>query len=255
MALLCVTRHVTSGESAHHLRCVLPYYAVRDIRHGVRCPGNDVNRFMCVPGQILLSRFSISPLFEQPGQKHPRKIANSALPHNIRHHTSAEFRASGFAYIERSRDGLSRFPKRGQNHEPGQRNLARFARQSVAVTTGHRLRIDKMLQCLTGMRPYRDSNVSLEVEESSSTPQTGSMEESCNAPNHRAPCLVWRITASSGVDVAGQQRNLRCMMRPKTKKPGGGGRRVREKREEGFSYGVRKNLATGMNFIPLTSSI
>lgn len=56
---------------------------------------------------------------------------------------------------------------------------------------GHRLRIDKMLQCLTGMRPYRDSNVSLEVEESSSTPQTGSMEESCNAPNHRAPCLVW----------------------------------------------------------------
>ena len=74
--------------------------------------------------------------FEQPGQKHPRKIANSALPHNIRHHTSAEFRASGFAYIERSRDGLSRFPKRGQNHEPGQRNLARFARQSVAVTTG-----------------------------------------------------------------------------------------------------------------------
>lgn len=101
-----------------------------------RCPGNDVNRFMCVPGQISLSRFSISPLFEQPGQKHPRKIANSALPHNIRHHTSAEFRASGFAYIERSRDGLSRFPKRGQNHEPGQRNLARFARQSVAVTTG-----------------------------------------------------------------------------------------------------------------------
>mgnify|MGYP000254166839 CR=1 FL=1 len=79
--------------------------------------------------------------------------------------------------------------------------------------------------------------------------------QSCNAPNHRAPCLVWRITASSGVDVAGQQRNLRCMMRPKTKKPGGGGRRVREKREEGFSYGVRKNLATGMNFIPLTSSI
>lgn len=107
-------------------------------RYTSRCPmsGNDVNRFMCVPGQILLSRFSISPLFEQPGQKHPRKIANSALPHNIRHHTSAEFRASGFAYIERSRDGLSRFPKRGQNHEPGQRNLARFARQSVAVTTG-----------------------------------------------------------------------------------------------------------------------
>ena len=169
MALLCVTRHVTSGESAHHLRCVLPYYAVRDIRHGVRCPGNDVNRFMCVPGQILLSRFSISPLFEQPGQKHPRKIANSALPHNIRHHTSAEFRASGFAYIERSRDGLSRFPKRGQNHEPGQRNLARSHVNRLPSPPGHRLRIDKMLQCLTGMRPYRDSNVSLEVEESSST--------------------------------------------------------------------------------------
>lgn len=84
-----------------------------------RCPGSPFRLF-----------------FEQPGQKHPRKIANSALPHNIRHHTSAEFRASGFAYIERSRDGLSRFPKRGQNHEPGQRNLARFARQSVAVTTG-----------------------------------------------------------------------------------------------------------------------
>jgi len=255
MALLCVTRHVTSGESAHHLRCVLPYYAVRDIRHGVRCPGNDVNRFMCVPGQILLSRFSISPLFEQPGQKHPRKIANSALPHNIRHHTSAEFRASGFAYIERSRDGLSRFPKRGEMENRDNRIWPGSHVNRLPSPPGHRLRIDKMLQCLTGMRPYRDSNVSLEVEESSSTPQTGSMEESCNAPNHRAPCLVWRITASSGVDVAGQQRNLRCMMRPKTKKPGGGGRRVREKREEGFSYGVRKNLATGMNFIPLTSSI
>ena len=98
-----------------------------------------------------------------------------------------------------------------------------------------------MLQCLTGMRPYRDSNVSLEVEESSSTPQTGSMEEVLQCSESPRPCLVWRITASSGVDVAGQQRNLRCMMRPKTKKPGGGGRRVREKREEGFSYGVRKN--------------
>ena len=93
---------------------ILPYYAVRDIRHGVRCPGNDVNRFMCVPGQILLSRFSISPLFEQPGQKHPRKIANSALPHNIRHHTSAEFRASGFAYIERCLLYTSHSP--GESH-------------------------------------------------------------------------------------------------------------------------------------------
>ena len=93
---------------------------------------------------------------------------------------------------------------------------------------GHRLRIDKMLQCLTGMRPYRDSNVSLEVEESSSTPQTGS-----NAPNHRAPCLVWRITASSGVDVAGQQRNLRCMMRPKneeTRRRGPPGEREERRR-------------------------
>ena len=129
MALLCVTRHVTSGESAHHLRCVLPYYAVRDIRHGVRCPGNDVNRFMCVPGQISLSRFSISPLFEQPGQKHPRKITN--------------------------RDNEI-WPGSHVNRLPS--------------PPGHRLRIDKMLQCLTGMRPYRDSNVSLEVEESSSTP-------------------------------------------------------------------------------------
>ena len=99
---------------------------------------------------------------------------------------------------------------------------------------GHRLRIDKMLQCLTGMRPYRDSNVSLEVEESSSTP---------NRKYGGTPAMLR------------QHRNLRCMMRTKTKKPGGGGRRVREKREEGFSYGVRKNLATGMNFIPLTSSI
>lgn len=250
MALLCVTRHVTSGESAHHLRCVLPYYAVRDIRHGVRCPGNDVNRFMCVPGQILLSRFSISPLFEQPGQKHPRKIANSALPHNIRHHTSAN---SGLLDLHTlSAHGMvcpgspkeAKITNRDNEIWPGSHV------NRLPSPPGHRLRIDKMLQCLTGMRPYRDSNVSLEVEESSSTPQTGS-----NAPNHRAPCLVWRITASSGVDVAGQQRNLRCMMRPKTKKPGGGGRRVREKREEGFSYGVRKNLATGMNFIPLTSSI
>lgn len=84
-----------------------------------RCPGS--------PFRLFLSNRDRNTL---------EKIANSALPHNIRHHTSAEFRASGFAYIERSRDGLSRFPKRGQNHEPGQRNLARFARQSVAVTTG-----------------------------------------------------------------------------------------------------------------------
>ena len=126
---------------------------------------------------------------------------------------------------------------------------------------GHRLRIDKMLQCLTGMRPYRDSNVSLEVEESSSTPQTGSMEESCNAPNHRAPCLVWRITASSGVDVAGQQRNLRCMMRPmafpalkkkETRRRGPPGEREERRRVQLWGS---KNLATGMNFIPLTSSI
>ena len=78
---------------------------------------------------------------------------------------------------------------------------------------GHRLRIDKMLQCLTGMRLYRDSNVSLEVEESSSTP---------NRKYGGTPAMLR------------QHRNLRCMMRPKTKKPGGGGRRVREKREEGL---------------------
>lgn len=172
MALLCVTRHVTSGESAHHLRCVLPYYAVRDIRHGVRCPGNDVNdlcvyraRFCC-PGSPFL------PLFEQPGQKHPRKIANSALPHNIRHHTSAEFRASGFAYIERSRDGLVPVPKKRPKSRTGTTKSGPV-RTSIGCRSppGHRLRIDKMLQCLTGMRPYRDSNVSLEVEESSSTPK------------------------------------------------------------------------------------
>lgn len=53
------------------------------------------------------------------------------------------------------------------------------------------------------------------------------------------------------------RHNSGLIMQPavKKKKPGGGGRRVREKREEGFSYGVRKNLATGMNFIPLTCSI
>lgn len=170
MALLCVTRHVTSGESAHHLRCVLPYYAVRDIRHGVRCPGNDVNRFMCVPGQISLSRFSISPLFEQPGQKHPRKIANSALPRNIRHHTSAN---SGLL-------DLHTLSARGMVC-PGSQKEAKITNRDNEIwpgshvnrlpsPPGHRLRIDKMLQCLTGMRPYRDSNVSLEVEESSSTP-------------------------------------------------------------------------------------
>lgn len=170
MALLCVTRHVTSGESAHHLRCVLPYYAVRDIRHGVRCPGNDVNRFMCVPGQILLSRFSISPLFEQPGQKHPRKIANSALPHNIRHQHR---RNSGLLDLHTlSAHGMVC---------PGSQKEAKITNRDNEIwpgshvnrlpsPPGHRLRIDKMLQCLTGMRPYRDSNVSLEVEESSSTP-------------------------------------------------------------------------------------
>lgn len=176
MALLCVTRHVTSGESAHHLRCVLPYYAVRDIRHGVRCPGNDVNRFMCAPGQISLSRFSISPLFEQPGQKHPRKIANSALPHNIRHHTSAN---SGLLDLHTlSAHGMvcpgspkeAKITNRDNEIWPGSHV------NRLPSPPGHRLRIDKMLQCLTGMRPYRDSNVSLEVEESSSTPQTGSME-------------------------------------------------------------------------------
>ena len=219
MALLCVTRHVTSGESAHHLRCVLPYYAVRDIRHGVRCPGNDVNRFMCVPGQISLSRFSISPLFEQPGQKHPRKIANSALPHNIRHHTSAEFRASGFAYIERSRMVCPGSPKEAKITNRDNEIWPGSHVNRLPSPPGHRLRIDKMLQCLTGMRPYRDSNVSLEVEESSSTP---------NRKYGGTPAMLR------------QHRNLRCMMRTKTKKPGGGGRRVREKREEGFSYGVRR---------------
>lgn len=118
-----------------------------------RCPGSPFRLF-----------------FEQPGQKHPRKIANSALPHNIRHHTSAEFRASGFAYIERSRDGLSRFPKRGQNHDRDNEIWPGSHVNRLPSPPGHRLRIDKMLQCLTGMRPYRDSNVSLEVEESSSTP-------------------------------------------------------------------------------------
>lgn len=170
MALLCVTRHVTSGESAHHLRCVLPYYAVRDIRHGVRCPGNDVNRFMCVPGQILLSRFSISPLFEQPGQKHPRKIANSALPHNI-------------AITHRRNSGLLDLHTLSAHGMvcPGSQKEAKITNRDNEIwpgshvnrlpsPPGHRLRIDKMLQCLTGMRPYRDSNVSLEVEESSSTP-------------------------------------------------------------------------------------
>ena len=64
--------------------------------------------------------------------------------------------------------------------------------------------------------------------------------------NHRAPCLVWRITASSGVDVAGQQRNLRlhdaALKQKETRRRG---RRVREKREEGSVMGFRKNLATG----------
>ena len=233
MALLCVTRHVTSGESAHHLRCVLPYYAVRDIRHGVRCPGNDVNRFMCVPGQISLEKSPIRPYRTISAITHRR---NSGL---LDLHTLS---AHGMVCPGSQKE--AKITNRDNEIWPGSHV------NRLPSPPGHRLRIDKMLQCLTGMRPYRDSNVSLEVEESSSTPQTGS-----NAPNHRAPCLVWRITASSGVDVAGQQRNLRCMMRPKTKKPGGGGRRVREKREEGFSYGVRKNLATGMNFIPLTSSI
>ena len=240
--------HIICVAYCHIMRFAI-YVTVSDVlvttsidlcvyRARFRCPGS--------PFRLFLSNRDRNTL---------EKIANSALPHNIRHHTSAEFRASGFAYIERSRDGLSRFPKRGEMENRDNEIWPGSHVNRLPSPPGHRLRIDKMLQCLTGMRPYRDSNVSLEVEESSSTPQTGSMEESCNAPNHRAPCLVWRITASSGVDVAGQQRNLRCMMRPKTKKPGGGGRRVREKREEGFSYGVRKNLATGMNFIPLTSSI
>lgn len=47
---------------------------------------------------------------------------------------------------------------------------------------GHRLRIDKMLQCLTGMRPYRDSNVSLEVEESSSTPPQKNRKQCSESP-------------------------------------------------------------------------
>ena len=162
MALLCVTRHVTSGESAHHLRCVLPYYAVRDIRHGVRCPGNDVNRFMCVPGQILLSRFSISPLFEQPGQKHPRKIANSALPRNSGLLDLHTLSAHGMVCPGSPKE--AKITNRDNEIWPGSHV------NRLPSPPGHRLRIDKMLQCLTGMRPYRDSNVSLEVEESSSTP-------------------------------------------------------------------------------------
>ena len=188
MALLCVTRHVTSGESAHHLRCVLPYYAVRDIRHGVRCPGNDVNRFMCVPGQILLSRFSISPLFEQPGQKHPRKIANSALPHNIRHHTSAEFRGFGITDNGRLQGGC-----------PGSQKEAEITNRDSEICPGnrvnrlpsspeHQLRIDRALQCSTGMRPYRDSDIPTEVWDSP--------RDQYYLPSFGASCLAWRITAS-----------------------------------------------------------
>lgn len=59
---------------------------------------------------------------------------------------------------------------------------------------GHRLRIDKMLQCLTGMRPYRDSNVSLEVEESSSTPPKPEAMLRITAP--RAWCGGSRLRAA-----------------------------------------------------------
>lgn len=59
---------------------------------------------------------------------------------------------------------------------------------------GHRLRIDKMLQCLTSMRPYRDSNVSLEVEESSSTPPKPEAMLRITAP--RAWCGGSRLRAA-----------------------------------------------------------
>ena len=134
----CCVPHAMLRPANPHIICVAYCHIMR---FAIYVTVSDVLVTTSIDLCVYRARFCCpgSPFrlfFEQPGQKHPRKIANSALPHNIRHHTSAEFRASGFAYIERSRDGLSRFPKRGQNHEPGQRNLARFARQSVAVTTG-----------------------------------------------------------------------------------------------------------------------
>lgn len=185
MALLCVTRHVTSGESAHHLRCVLPYYAVRDIRHGVRCPGNDVNRFMCVPGQILLSRFSISPLFEQPRQNFIHLSPHRAI----------------FAIVHRRNSGVLGLRIMGvyKGGCPGSQKEAEITNRDSEICPGnrvnrlpsspeHQLRIDRTLQCSTGMRPYRDSDIPTEVWDSP--------RDQYYLLSFGASCWMWRITAS-----------------------------------------------------------
>ena len=122
---------------------------------------------MCGPGQISLSRFSISPLFEQPRQNFIHLSPHRAI----------------FAIVHRWNSGVLGLRIMGvyKGGCPGSQKEAEITNRDNEIwpgshvnrlpsPPGHRLRIDKMLQCLTGMRPYRDSNVSLEVEESSSTP-------------------------------------------------------------------------------------
>ena len=151
----------------------------------VRCPGSDVNRFMCGPGQISLSRFSISPLFEQPRQNFIHLSPHRAI----------------FAIVHRWNSGVLGLRIMGvyKGGCPGSQEEAEITNRDSEICPGnrvnrlpsspeHQLRIGRTLQCATGMRPYRDSDIPTEVWDSP--------RDQYYLPSFGASCLAWRITAS-----------------------------------------------------------
>ena len=151
----------------------------------VRCPGSDVNRFMCGPGQISLSRFSISPLFEQPRQNFIHLSPHRAI----------------FAIVHRWNSGVLGLRIMGvyKGGCPGSQKEAEITNRDSEICPGNRVnrlpsspehqqRIDRTLQCSTGMRPYRDSDIPTEVWDSP--------RDQYYLLSLGASCWMWRITAS-----------------------------------------------------------
>ena len=173
--------HIICVAYCHIMRFAI-YVTVSDVlvttsidlcvyRARFRCPGS--------PFRLFLSNRDRNTL---------EKIANSALPHNIRHHTSAEFRGFGITDNGRLQGGC-----------PGSQKEAEITNRDSEICPGnrvnrlpsspeHQLRIDRALQCSTGMRPYRDSDIPTEVWDSP--------RDQYYLPSFGASCLAWRITAS-----------------------------------------------------------
>lgn len=140
---------------------------------------------MCGPGQISLSRFSISPLFEQPRQNFIHLSPHRAI----------------FAIVHRWNSGVLGLRIMGvyKGGCPGSQKEAEITNRDSEICPGNRVnrlpsspehqqRIDRTLQCSTGMRPYRDSDIPTEVWDSP--------RDQYYLPSFGASCLAWRITAS-----------------------------------------------------------